>query len=256
MELGGERGRWASAGLAPSWAWRLAPFCFATRGYVGETERTLGEAFSLRGMNEIARPRSDRPSTSRSGTRTAHDASGFTVEVSGDELAVSLFGHLTLNWLGQLGAALSRRSIAIVDVDAARDASGRWRAIVHVRAPRASEAAHLDYFALAGEGAPDSSDPARPRLEHFELTRLASGMLELRVQGKDELGFLSALFARLAFLGLFADRVHATTRADRIDDVLTLRGVGGIAPSEASEKALASTLARLSGLSSRPPRSR
>jgi hypothetical protein len=167
-----------------------------------------------------------------------------------------LFGRLTLNWLGQLGAALSRRSIGIVDVDAARDASGRWRAIVHVRAPRGSEATRLDYFALARESAPDSSDPGRPRLERFELTRLASGMLELRVQGKDELGFLSALFARLAFLGLFAERVHATTHADRIDDLLTLRGVGGVAPSEATEKALTSTLARLTGLSSRPPRRR
>lgn len=217
-----------------------------------------GKRFLCPSMNEPARKQSERPRTSRISPLLPErtPASGFSVEVRGHELTVSLFGHLTLNWLGQLGAALSRRGIGIVDVDAVREASGHWRALVQLRAPRGSEAEHLDYFALASEHAPDSSDPTRPRLEYFELTRLSSGMLELRVEGRDELGFLSALFARLAFLGLFADRIHAKTHADRIDDVLLLRGVGGGAPSEGIEKSLANTLSRLSGLSSRPPRSR
>lgn len=170
---------------------------------------------------------------------------GFRVELTEGVLHVTLFGQLPLNWLGQLGAALSRRGIGIHGAYAERDGAGGWQAVLQVRAEDTDELEALDYVALCDEHAPESSAPQRPRLTHFELWRAPSGMLELHVEGPDELGFLSALFGRLAFHGLFAARLSASTHGDRIDDALLLRSVGGSAPSDTTEKALRQTLTRL-----------
>jgi hypothetical protein len=109
----------------------------------------------------------------------------------------------------------------------------------------------LDLLSLTEEVASAPRDPAQPRLSSFRLTRLPDELLELVVTGPDEVGFLSALFARLGFLGLFPDRISATTRSGRIDDTLTLRGIAGEAPSTGTEQALRTALTRITSQSGR-----
>jgi UTP:GlnB (protein PII) uridylyltransferase len=171
---------------------------------------------------------------------------------------VTLWGRLPLAWLGQLSAALSRRGIGIRDVRADREQDGTWQVVLELcaekmrAAPHAQELSRIDYLALTEELAPDSSDPSRPRLMSFYLGRDVYSSLELQVRAEDELGFLSALFVRLGFLGLFPVKVRATTVGDRIDDTFMLHGVGGAAPSVAAERALRAVLTRLT----RPPSER
>ncbi|HSC89871.1 MAG TPA: hypothetical protein VLC09_21495, partial [Polyangiaceae bacterium] len=57
---------------------------------------------------------------------------------------------------------------------------------------------------------------------------------------------------RLGFLGLFAERISAFTRHGRIDDAFVLCGIGGEAPSIATEQALRTVLARLCVQSGNP----
>ncbi len=168
---------------------------------------------------------------------------------------VTLWGRLPLAWLGQLSAALSRRGIGIRDVRADREQDGSWQVVLELSAdevrtaPHTQELSRIDYLALTEEPAPDTSDPSRPRLMSFYLGRDVESSLELQVRGKDELGFLSALFVRLGFLGLFPVKVRATTLGERIDDTFVLHGVGGAPPSSAAERALRAVLTRLT----RPP---
>jgi hypothetical protein len=154
-----------------------------------------------------------------------------------------------------LSAALSRRHISIRGARAEREPDGSWQGVLELRADdlcsddrcekRTDELYSIDYLALTEEAEQDGSDPTRPRLESFHLVRDVCCSLELHVRAADELGFLSALFVRLGFLGLFPEKVRATTVGDRIDDTFVLHGVGGAVPSAAAERALRAVLTRL-----------
>jgi hypothetical protein len=217
--------------------------------------------------SRVERKSADQPRARQSSPSLAESASssasvsrasgpGFRVDPVCPTVArVTLWGRLPLAWLGQLSAALSRRGIGIRDVRADREQDGSWQVVLELSAeevrtaPHTQELSRIDYLALTEEPAPDASDPTRPRLASFYLGRDVESSLELQVRAKDELGFLSALFVRLGFLGLFPVKVRATTVGERIDDTFVLHGVGGAPPSSAAERALRTVLTRLA----RPP---
>jgi hypothetical protein len=170
----------------------------------------------------------------------AGSGSGFELQPAGEgELALTLWGDLGLGWLGRLANALSRRGISIDSVDAIRRSDGSWFGALRISTERATIApGELDYFALCNEGPRDSSPPIAPKLERFQLERTATGGLELRLQARDEVGFLASVLDRCEFLGLFPERLSVTTHDGLINDTLWLRGVAGNAASGEAEREL------------------
>lgn len=182
--------------------------------------------------------------------RSWETGSGFGLEHGeGPELGLTLWGDLGLGWLGRLASAVSRRGITIHSVEAVRRADGSWFGSLKLGTESATIAPNeLDYFALCSERRPDGAGARELRLERCQVERTASGALELRLRGADEVGFLACVLDRCEFLGLFPERLKVTTYQGVIDDTLWLRGVAGNEPSLEAERALRAQFLRLAGV--------
>jgi hypothetical protein len=150
--------------------------------------------------------------------------------LDGRTARVELEGDLPLGWLGNLASGLARRGVSIVRGAAERSGTG-WRSTFEVISDEA-ETGHpkdIDFVSLAQEEAPESSAPVV--LESFVLNvPRRSSAIELTVRGRDRRGFLGALLARLALLGLYPERISVETVHGAATDTLYLQGLGGTAP--------------------------
>ena len=77
-----------------------------------------------------------------------------------------------------------------------------------------------------------------PRLARFELKRRTDQLLELKVEGPDQIGFLAAILSRVSILSLFPSCLEIDTQNSQFRDVIVLRGISGRGPSEAAYQAL------------------
>lgn len=174
---------------------------------------------------------------------TVASVPGFVLRPEGDErYELEVLAELGLGWFGGLASALARRGLSIESAHATRTPDDAWtgRLRIHRDSEDAADPALLDFFELCREYGERATDI--PKLETFRLQRTEKGSLELRFFGKDQVGLLAWLLARVEFLGLFPERLSVTTQGERVDDTLWLRGVAGNSASTPAEHALVELL--------------
>jgi len=177
------------------------------------------------------------PTMSEPGFELQANAAGF--------YELKIWGKFPPRWLANLTSALSSRNIGIHRGAAHKVTPSLWLGTLEISPAAAGELPdRLDYLALTRDGAelPETAD--RVRLESFSLER-RDGALFVEVNGSDSVGFLVTLLKTFAFFSLFPSEVRIDTPGGRVHDRFWLKGVAGIAPSDASMQGLRIELEKL-----------
>lgn len=142
------------------------------------------------------------------------------------------------HWVAQLFAALSLQHVSIISGEAAQGKGGEWNSkfVLNFKGSSA-DPLHLNYSALA-EQTPSGERLPPPKLSHFELLRRPDQLIEVHLDGPDQIGFLASILARVSGLALFPSALEIDTIAGRIKDCLVLRGIADRGPSEAALQSL------------------
>jgi hypothetical protein len=166
---------------------------------------------------------------------------------------LSIGGRFYPGWSGSLANGLAEHGIGIVRGFARKTEALRWQACFELEpTPGGESPLALDYLDLASRPL-----PARARLpiglDRYELRTSAAhaGSIEVRVEGRDQVGFLGALLKHFAFLALFPDEMAVDTCDGRVNDVFWLKGIGRTVPSDESRGTLGRVLRRLETRDSR-----
>lgn len=143
------------------------------------------------------------------------------------------------HWIVGLFAALSRQRVSIVSGQATQGVPGEWKSCFVLDFSKSSaDPGQLNYVVFAEQTLHTSGETAAPRLTRFELLRRADQLLELKLEGPDQVGFLASILSRVSLLALFPSRLEIDTRQGQIKDVIVLRGIGDKGPGEAAYKHL------------------
>jgi len=131
------------------------------------------------------------------------------------------------HWVAQLFAALSLQHVSIISGEAAQGKGGEWNSkfVLNFKGSSA-DPLHLNYSALA-EQTPSG-----------EMLRRPDQLIEVHLDGPDQIGFLASILARVSGLALFPSALEIDTIAGRIKDSLVLRGIADRGPSEAAFQSL------------------
>jgi len=142
------------------------------------------------------------------------------------------------HWVAQLFASLSQLHVSILSGRAEQTRGGEWESKFILNfATSSTDPKSLDYSALA-EQSPSGERPAPPKLSHFEIIRRSDLLVELRVEGPDQIGFLASILARVSGLALFPAELEIDTPHGQIKDCIVLRGIADRGPSEAAYQSL------------------
>ena len=152
---------------------------------------------------------------------------------------LSMHGRLHRpHWVAQLFATLSQLHVSIISGRAVQVRGGEWESKFLLNfANSTADPKQLDYSALA-EQSPTGERGAPPRLSHFEIVRRSDQLVELRLEGPDQIGFLASILARVSGLALFPSELEIDTIAGQIKDCIVLRGIADRGPSEAAYQSL------------------
>lgn len=156
---------------------------------------------------------------------------------------VRLWGGFPTGWAGALCLGLTEAGIAVVRGFARRTALRRWEAEFQLLpVGRKHRPEDVDFLALAA-GLERSQAPVEVTLRRFAVERdPRTGSLLVELEGRDRIGFLGSLLDRFAALSLFPDEMTIETRHEIAADRFSLRALGGRAPSEQAQGALAGIL--------------
>jgi hypothetical protein len=156
---------------------------------------------------------------------------------------LELWDTMPVGWLSNFTRAITRLHLDIVRGTARRNAERRWSAEFELRGIDDSSRAPVDFLALTREPS-DAASVLGLELQTFELSRSSerSGVLALRIQAPDRVGFLASLLAHLAGFVLFPEEIRIETFQDEARDALWLSSVGGQTPSPEIEGALRASL--------------
>lgn len=142
------------------------------------------------------------------------------------------------HWVAQLFSALAGLRVSIISGEASQEKGGEWTSSFLLDFSSSSaDPHHLNYTAFT-EQAASGDRPAPPRLSRFELSRRPDQLIELRLEGPDQMGFLASVLARVSGLALFPSKLEIDTMAGKIKDCVVLRGIGDRGPSEAAYQSL------------------
>ena len=152
---------------------------------------------------------------------------------------LSLNGRLHRpHWVAQLFAALSQLHVSIISGYATQVKGGEWTSKFLLSFSNSSaDPNRLDYNALAEQSLP-AERTFSPKLSRFHILRRADQLIELRVEGPDQIGFLAAILSRVSGLALFPSELEIDTVAGNINDSIVLRGIADRGPSEAAYQSL------------------
>lgn len=152
---------------------------------------------------------------------------------------LSLQGRLHRpHWVAQLFAALSQSHISIISGHATQMKGGEWTSKFLLDFSNSSaDPKRLDYSAFA-EQSPSGERTTTPKLSRFEVLRRPDQLIEVRLEGPDQIGFLAAILARVSGLALFPATLEIDTIAGQIKDCIVLRGIADRGPSEAAFQSL------------------
>ncbi|MCE0482975.1 MAG: hypothetical protein LV479_01910 [Methylacidiphilales bacterium] len=142
------------------------------------------------------------------------------------------------HWVAQLFAALSQLHVSIISGEATQYKGGEWKSKFLLNfAGSSADPKSLDYNALAEKSLPNERT-ATPKLSRFELSRRPDQLIEVKLEGPDQMGFLAAVLAKVSGLALFPSALVIDTIAGRISDSVVLRGIADRGPSEAAYQSL------------------
>ena len=142
------------------------------------------------------------------------------------------------HWVAQLFAALSQLHISIVSGQATQIKGGEWKSKFLLDFSNSSaDPKRLDYTAFT-EQSPSGERTTTPKLSRFEVLRRPDQLIEVRLEGPDQIGFLAAILAKVSVLALFPAMLEIDTIAGQIKDCVVLRGIGDRGPSEAAFQSL------------------
>jgi hypothetical protein len=152
---------------------------------------------------------------------------------------LSLHGRLHRpHWVAQLFGALSQLHVSIISGRATQVKGGEWESkFVLDFSHSSADPKRLDYGALAEQSLP-AERGATPKLTHFDLLRRPDNLVEVRLEGPDQIGFLASILARFSGLALFPAMLEIDTVAGRIADCIVLRGIADRGPSDAALQSL------------------
>jgi hypothetical protein len=156
---------------------------------------------------------------------------------------VELWDTMPVGWLSNFTRGVTRLHLDIVRGAARRNAERRWSAEFELRGADGSSLDHVDFLGLTRETS-DAVSVLGLELQTFELSRPSerSGVLVLRIQAPDRVGFLASLLAHLAGFVLFPEEIRIETFQDEARDALWLSSVGGQTPPPEIEGALRASL--------------
>lgn len=158
---------------------------------------------------------------------------------------LKIWGKFPPRWLANLTSGLSARDINIQRGAAYKMTASLWEGTLEVSPAVAGGLPEsLDYLALARDGAHAPERVDGVRLESFTLER-QDGAFFVEIEAPDSVGFLVTLLKTFAFFSLFPVEVRIDTPAGRVRDSFRLKGIGGMAPSDASFHGLKAELDKL-----------
>jgi hypothetical protein len=150
--------------------------------------------------------------------------------------SLRFWGALPATWAAHLSLGLARDGVGIARGEARRR-DGRWEGELHLRAtPGGPPPEGLDYVRMLSRRGPAPALVAIEPVEH--RVRPLLGTLALEVSGRDCLGFLGGLLARLAVLSLFPEEMRLETYEGRAVDHFRLKALGSRTPSLDAARAL------------------
>jgi UTP:GlnB (protein PII) uridylyltransferase len=156
---------------------------------------------------------------------------------------VELWDTMPVGWLSNFTRAITRLHLDIVRGTARRNAERRWSAEFELRSADDNSLEQVDFLALTREPSAPASMLGL-ELQTFELSRSSerTGVLALRIQAPDRVGFLASLLAHLAGFVLFPEEIRIETFQNEARDALWLSSVGGQTPPPEIEGALRASL--------------
>lgn len=142
------------------------------------------------------------------------------------------------HWMTNLFAALSQRQISIISGDATQGADGEWKSRFNLDFSKSvAKPDQLNYSAFAEQPpAIERKEPAR--LNRFTLKRRVDQLIEVSLEGPDQIGFLASVLVPVSGLALFPSSLKIDTVATKIHDSIVLRSISAKGPSDAVYQAL------------------
>jgi hypothetical protein len=146
------------------------------------------------------------------------------------------------HWFVHLFASLSQLQVSIISGHAEQVGPGEWESTFMLDFSRSSaDPTELDYSAFATQNTKlDRS--ITPKLSRFKLVRRPDQLLDLQLEGPDQIGFLASILGRVSGLALFPSLLEIRTVTGQIKDAIVLRGIGNRPPSEEAYQALGTML--------------
>jgi hypothetical protein len=157
---------------------------------------------------------------------------------------LKIWGKFPPRWLANLTSGLSDRDINIHRGAAHKVTASFWEGTLEV-SPAAGGGfpESLDFIALTRD-IHVSERADNIRLERFTVQR-QEGAFIVEIEAPDSVGFLVTLLKKFAFFSLFPVEVRIDTPSGRVRDSFRLKGIGGMAPSDASFHGLKTELDKL-----------
>lgn len=170
------------------------------------------------------------------------------VQLPSGQYELNLQGRLAHpHWVGFLFTGLAQLNISVVAGHATQRDIQDWTARFTLDfSSSRSRPDTVDFVGLTQRKAA-SIDMKNPVLSKFEVLRRADQGLEVRLEGPDQLGFLSRLLGRFSLLMLFPTEIEIRTVGGQVRDRLVFRAMGGTPPDESARQALEAMLKGFTG---------
>ena len=149
---------------------------------------------------------------------------------------LSLHGRIHRpHWVVQLFAALSQQHVSIISGQASQEKPGEWTSRFTLDFSNTSASPkNLDYVAFTEQTLNLGGKAGTPRLTRYELSRRPDKLIEIKLEGPDQVGFLAGMLSRVSLLALFPSFLEIDTLGGQIKDVIVLRGISDKGPGESA----------------------
>ncbi len=190
-------------------------------------------------------PSRERTETAASGAVGIYGKASSDIRKNGiNRYSLTMQGKLEPGWVGRLCTCLGRQEINIVRGNAAKVSSSEWSSLFDLDFPQTmGDPTTIDFVALMREER-TCQGGASVVLYDYALNQSEKygGTLYVEVTGQDRVGFLSSILNAFSLFSLFPTEMIVETREGKVFDRFWLKGMAGIAPSDAAAVALGDTL--------------
>lgn len=146
------------------------------------------------------------------------------------------------HWVGFLFTGLAQHNISVIGGHAVQQDIQEWSAKFTLDFSGSRSRPDLVDFVGLTQRKAASIDMKNPVLTKCDILRRPDQSLEVRIEGPDQMGFLSRLLGRFSLLMLFPTEIELRTVGGQIRDRIVFRGMAGSPPDETARKALEAML--------------